>query len=475
MGIRTVALFSDADRTAMHVCMADEAFSVGGNTPNESYLRQELVLDIAKRSRADAIHPGYGFLSENPNFAEKVESTGLIFIGPSAKAIRALGDKTAARKMANELNIPTVPGTRDPLRDSDDVASIAEKIGYPVLLKAAAGGGGKGMRVVNAREQLADAFRTARSEAGNAFGDDRVYLEKYLQNPRHIEIQVLADTFGNTVFLGERECSIQRRHQKIIEETPSTIVDDEMRMAMGQAAVRLVRSVGYSNAGTVEFLVDEQRKFYFLEVNTRLQVEHPVTELVTGIDLVREQIFISEGNKLRFKQDTLGRQGHAIECRICAEDPEDSFFPSTGPVMRYVPPLGPRVRVDSGLLEGDSVTIFYDSLMAKVITWGPDRSDAINSMKRALREFVLEGVKSTIPFCLAVLNNKQFQNGAFDTRFVDKEFMATRAEPKSSRFEIAAAVTALLMQGARPDQADSRIDRIGDHSSWKMQRRNSLG
>lgn len=244
---------------------------------------------------------------------------------------------------------------------------------------------------------------------------------------------------------------------------------------MGQAAVRLVRSVGYSNAGTVEFLVDEQRKFYFLEVNTRLQVEHPVTELVTGIDLVREQIFISEGNKLRFKQDTLGRQGHAIECRICAEDPEDSFFPSTGPVKRYVPPLGPRVRVDSGLLEGDSVTIFYDSLMAKVITWGPDRSDAINSMKRALREFVLEGVKSTIPFCLAVLNNKQFQNGAFDTRFVDKEFRATRAEPKSSRFEIAAAVTALLMQGARPDQADSRIDRIGDHSSWKMQRRNSLG
>jgi Acetyl/propionyl-CoA carboxylase, alpha subunit len=455
----------------MHVRMADEGFSLTGNTPGESYLRQDLVMDAAKRSGADAIHPGYGFLSENPAFAEKVEASGLKFIGPPASAIRALGDKTAARRIADELMIPTVPGTREAISEYDEAASIAAKIGYPILLKAAAGGGGKGMRVVKGREEFADALQTSKSEARNAFGDDRVYIEKYLEHPRHIEIQVLADGAGNTIFLGERECSIQRRHQKVMEETPSPIVDESLRTEMGRAAVRLVRSVGYRNAGTVEFLVDDHKTFYFLEVNTRLQVEHPVTELVTGIDLVRQQILISDGHGLSLTQEEVSRRGHAIECRICAEDPQNNFFPSTGILKRYSPPHGPRVRVDSGFCEGDSVTIFYDPLMAKVITWGQNRSEAIDGMRRALEEFTIQGVESTVPFCLSVLSNDRFRRGEFDTSFVDEEFEPGILQASSERRQIAASVAAVLIQsGARLQKAAITNHQDGDPSAWKNQR-----
>ena len=327
------------------------------------------------------------------------------------------------------------------------------------------------MRVVKDREQLADALRTSKSETRNAFGDDRVYIEKYLQHPRHIEIQVLADGAGNTIFLGERECSIQRRHQKVMEETPSPIVDESLRTEMGRAAVRLVRSVGYRNAGTVEFLVDEHKKFYFLEVNTRLQVEHPVTELVTGIDLVRQQILISDGHELSLTQDEVSRRGHAIECRICAEDPENNFFPSTGILKRYSPPHGPRVRVDSGFCEGDSVTIFYDPLMAKVITWGQNRYEAIDGMRRALEEFTIQGVESTIPFCLSVLSNERFRRGEFDTSFVDEEFNPAVFHATSERREIAASVAAVLIQaGARQQKAAITDHQDGEQSAWKKQR-----
>jgi acetyl-CoA carboxylase, biotin carboxylase subunit len=471
MGIRTVAVFSEADRASMHVRMSDEAFSLNGNTPAESYLRQDLILDIANRSHVDAIHPGYGFLSENSDFAQKVEGAGLRFVGPPASAIRALGDKTAARAIANQLKIATVPGTRDAISGDEEAVRIASEIGLPILLKAAAGGGGKGMRVVRGKEDLVSALRGAESEARNAFGDAKVYIEKYLERPRHVEIQVLADGFGNAVFLGERECSIQRRHQKVIEETPSTIVDEAMRTAMGRAAVRLVQSVGYSNAGTVEFLVDEQKQFYFLEVNTRLQVEHPVTELVTGIDLVRQQILIAEGHRLPFSQDDVARRGHALECRICAEDPEDSFFPSTGGLTHYILPQGPRVRVDNGLSQGDSVSIYYDSLMAKVITWGPNRSDAIDGMKRALSEFAIHGVKSTIPFCLSVLNNDRFRRGEFDTGFVEREFRPEKVRVTSKETEIAAAVAAVLMEmGAQMPPTVRKNHQNREQSSWKKLR-----
>jgi len=471
MGIRTVAVFSDVDRTAMHVRMADEAFPLRGNTAAETYLRQDWILEIAKRSSVDAIHPGYGFLSENPDFAAAVEADGVKFIGPSARAIRSLGDKTAARRAADELNIPTVPGTKEPVKTENELAETAGKIGYPVLLKAAAGGGGKGMRVVNSKQELRASFVTAQSEAKSSFGDDRVYVEKYLQHPRHIEIQVLADEHGNCVFLGERECSIQRRHQKLIEETPSPIVDDSLRESMGEAAVRLVRSLEYSNAGTVEFLVDESKKYYFLEVNTRLQVEHPVTEIVNGIDLVRQQILIASGCLLPFAQKDVKRRGHAIECRICAEDPEDHFFPSTGTLTCYDPPQGPHVRVDSGVSIGDEVSMFYDPLLAKVIAWGENRNESMQAMTRALVEFNLQGVRSTIPFCLFVLNTEAFRNGEFDTRFVETHFESAQHYRSSNEEEIASAVAAaLLHSGALSQKSVSTNHRPKMASVWKRMR-----
>ncbi len=470
MRIRSVALFSEVDRTAMHVAMADEAYPLEGNTPAETYLRQDRILEIACSSHVDAIHPGYGFLSENPAFAEAVEKAGIRFIGPPANAIRALGDKTAARKAADRLKIPTVPGTIEPIRSEEEAVSIADEVGYPILIKAAAGGGGKGMRVVRTVKDLAGGLRAAKSEATNAFGDDRVYVEKYIERPRHVEIQILADTHGNTVYLGERECSIQRRHQKVMEESPSPIVDDTLRRAMGAAATRLVQSVGYVNAGTVEFLVDEQKNFYFLEVNTRLQVEHPVTEMVTGIDLVRQQILVADGQPLSFTQKEIVSRGHAIECRICAEDPEDNFFPSTGILRRYSPPQGPRIRVDNGLREGEKVTIFYDPLMAKVIAWGVNRSEAIETMRRALVEFTVEGVNSTIPFCLSVLDNTNFQSGNYDTKFVDTQFDPQALRNAGKQHEIAAAIAAVLLRKEASRKFAQSENHDGEQATWKKSR-----
>ncbi len=422
LGITAIAIYSDLDRTAFHVRRADEAYALGGSALGDTYLDGEKIVAMARRVRADAIHPGYGFLSENAAFAAKVEQAGMRFIGPTAEAIRKLGDKMEARSRARALGIPTVPGTQDALRDATHAARVSEETGYPVLLKAAAGGGGRGMRIVRSTAEMESAFSAAQSEAAKAFGDGRLYLERLIAHPRHVEIQILADGAGRTVFLGERECSIQRRHQKLIEESPSPAIDDVTRRQMGEAAVALATDAGYRNAGTVEFILDPQGKFYLLEVNTRLQVEHPVTEVVTGIDLVAWQIRIASGSPLRFTQDDIRPRGHAIECRINAEDPENNFMPDTGVLERYVPPEGPRVRVESGYRPGDRVQMNYDALLAKVISWGETRADAIAAMKRALAEFHVGGIQTTIPFAQFVLSHPAFVKGAYHTGFVEEHF-----------------------------------------------------
>lgn len=423
LGIATVAVFSDADRLSLHVRYADEAVHIGASASTESYLAQEKIIAAARESGAEAIHPGYGFLAENPVFARRVREAGLVFIGPPPEAMELMGDKTAARKRMLEAGVPIVPGTEDALSDVSEVEKIAGELGYPVLLKAAAGGGGKGMRVVNAKKEIRSAFRAAQSEAESAFGDGRVYIEKYLQAPRHIEFQILADQQGNVIHLGERECSIQRRHQKIIEEAPSCILDESMRRNMGEAAVNAASACGYHNAGTVEFMVDKERNFYFLEMNTRLQVEHPVTEMVTGLDLVKQQIRIAAGHPLELSQKDVHLQGHAIECRIYAEDPANNFMPSTGQLSVMVPPSGPGVREDGGYDEGSEVSLHYDPLLSKLIVWGGDRNEAIARMKRALQEYQVFGVETSIPFCILVMQHEKFVSGDFDTHFVQNEFL----------------------------------------------------
>ncbi len=475
MGIRSVAVFSDVARTARHIDMADEAFPLGGAAPFESYLRQDKIIEAAARSGADAIHPGYGFLSENPVFADAVAAAGLVFIGPTGDAIRRMGDKTAARRQAKASGVATVPGTLDPLISESEALDIANALGYPVLLKAAAGGGGKGMRVVTDPEGLPSAYRAAQSEARGAFGDDRVYLEKYIRHPRHVEVQIIADRHGHAVYLGERECSIQRRHQKVVEETPSVIVSPEMRAAMGTAAVRLAVAGGYTNAGTVEFIVDANRNFFFLEMNTRLQVEHPVTEMVTGIDLVREQIRIAQGEELSFRQEEVRPRGHAIECRICAEDPANDFFPSTGRLHIVEPPSGPFVRVENGVRAGDEVTMFYDPLLAKVVTWGQDRTQAVERMLRALDEFAIAGIYTTIPFCRFVLRDPEFLAGRFDTHFVADRFRADLLDPLSAGdTEAAAVAAAFLRNDHRLGTTAHTPAAIVTTTSWMRQKRDSL-
>jgi acetyl-CoA carboxylase biotin carboxylase subunit len=474
LGIRTVAVFSDADRRCLHVLSADEAFPLGGSSPKDSYLNQTKIIEVARRASADAIHPGYGFLAENPSFADAVAGAGLIFVGPSGAAIRRMGDKTEARKVAKDLGIPTISGSAEPLQSSREGIRTAREIGYPILLKAAAGGGGKGMRVVRSEDEFDSAFRMAQSEAGGAFGDERVYIEKYLDAPRHIEMQIIADSFGNVVYLGERECSIQRRHQKIIEESPSTAVNEALREQLGDAAVRLAKSSGYVNAGTLEFLLDANGKFFFLEMNTRLQVEHPVTEEVTGLDLVKLQLKVAEGERLSVGQDQVHIVGHAIECRICAEDPEHSFMPSTGTLTRYHPPQG-NIRVENGYSEGDEISIYYDSLMAKVVSWGQNRDDAIASMQRALEEFSVEGVKSTIPFCQFVLKHKDFVDGNIDTRFIDKHLTDFGLSAAGNEEILAAAVSAILFRirdGSRQHELPVRVD--SHNSKWRAERREGL-
>ncbi len=421
-GYQAVAIHSPHDANALFAIEADERYSLKGNLPKESYLDIEQVLAIAKKAKVDAIHPGYGFLSENAHFSEEVTKAGIKFIGPSPEAIDLLGDKTKARILAGKLGVPTPGGTTVALKDANEAREVAKKVGYPVLLKAAAGGGGKGMRVVESEDKIEESLARAKGEALSSFGDDRVYVEKYISSPRHIEFQVLSDSKGNAVHLGERECSIQRRHQKLIEESPSVILDEKMRKEMGEAAISLVKEAKYEGAGTVEFLVDENGKYYFLEVNTRLQVEHPVTEYVTGLDLVREQFQIAEGKKLPFSQKDILLRGHSIEVRIQAEDVWNDFLPSLGTVSYVRHPGGAFVRNDSALFPGLEVSGFYDSLLSKLIVWDSDRDKAIVRMKRALEEMRIVGVSTSIPFAHFVMENKTFRSGKFSTRFVEDEF-----------------------------------------------------
>ncbi|HEY7528578.1 MAG TPA: acetyl-CoA carboxylase biotin carboxylase subunit, partial [Candidatus Deferrimicrobiaceae bacterium] len=422
MGIRSVAVYSEVDRHALHVRCADEAYLIGPPSASESYLVIDKIIDVAKRSGAEAIHPGYGFLAENPRFAERCEREKIRLIGPSAHAMRTMGSKTIARKTVQAAGVPVVPGTVDPLATEEDVFRVAREIGFPVMLKATAGGGGKGMRLVWEEGELRSALRMAKSEAKSAFSDDSVYLERYIEQPRHVEIQLLGDRHGNYVHLCERECSIQRRHQKVIEESPSVIVTPEMRAAMGKVAIEAARSVRYEGAGTCEFLVDAKRSFYFLEMNTRLQVEHPVTEMVTGIDIVKEQIRVAAGEALSIRQEDVRQTGHAIECRVYAEDPDRNFFPCPGLITSLRTPGGPGVRDDSGVFEGFEIPIYYDPIISKLVAWGRDRAEAIARMKRALTEYVVTGVKTTIPFHIRVMNNRHFIEGNFDTNFIDKVF-----------------------------------------------------
>ncbi len=419
MDIATVAVYSDADKAALHVRMADESYHIGPPPSAESYLRWEKIIEVAKASGAEAIHPGYGFLSENAEFVREVTKAGITFIGPPPEAMEGLGGKMSARRIAIEAGVPIVPGTTEPLRSFEDAKSTADEIGYPVMLKASAGGGGKGMRLVFEESELKSALEGAQSEALAGFGDDAVYVEKAVVRPRHIEIQVFSDTHGNHVYLGERECSIQRRHQKVIEECPSPINDAELRAAMGEAAVKVAKAVDYVGAGTVEFLVsDLDKSFYYLEMNTRLQVEHPVTELVTGIDLVREQIRVAWGERLSFAQEDVKMNGHAIECRVYAEDPENNFLPSPGKITRLKLPQGGGVRDDGGIYEGSEISIFYDPMISKFAVYGKDRAEAIERLQRALQEYEVGGIKTTLPFFREVAADEEFISGKLDTGFI---------------------------------------------------------
>jgi acetyl-CoA carboxylase biotin carboxylase subunit len=419
-GIATVAVYSEADRESLHVLMADEARPIGPAPANESYLAIDKLVGVAKAAGADAIHPGYGFLAENAAFAEACADAGIVFVGPPPAAIRAMGDKTAARRLARGLGVPMVPGTMDPVASPASARAAARELGFPVMVKAARGGGGKGMRVVRSENELESALALARSEAASAFGEDALYLERYVAEPRHIEVQILADVHGAVVHLGERECSIQRRHQKLIEESPSPIVGADLRARLGEAACRLARAAGYINAGTVEFLVDEEGRFYFLEMNTRLQVEHPVTEMVTGIDLVREQLRVAAGEPLSHTQATIGWRGAAIECRINAEDPFGGWLPSPGRITGLRPAAGPWVRDDSGAYEGYTIPRYYDTLIAKLIVWGTDRSAAIARMLRALGEYHVAGVRTTIPVLARVVGHDDFRAGRLSTHFLER-------------------------------------------------------
>jgi acetyl-CoA carboxylase, biotin carboxylase subunit len=472
-GLRTVAVFSEADRDALHVRLADEAHLIGPPPVSESYLAIERLIEAARRSGAEAVHPGYGFLSENARFAEACRAAGLVFVGPPPEAIARMGDKTAARRAALEAGVPVVPGTKDPVGSDAEAARAARDLGFPVMIKAARGGGGKGMRLVATPAELESALRLARSEAASAFGDGAVYLEKALVEPRHVEIQVLADAHGRVVHLGERECSIQRRHQKLVEESPSPAVDESLRREMGAAACRLLAGSGYQNAGTVEFLVDAERRFYFLEVNTRLQVEHPVTELVTGIDLVREQLRLAAGDPLGYAQGDVVARGWAIECRISAEDPAAGFVPSPGRLSTWRAPAGPWVRVDAGVYQGAEVSLHYDPLIAKLIVWGRDRDAAVQRMGAALAEFGVGGVRTTIPFHRAVMRHPDFLAGRLSTAFVERAFPGGRglAAPSPERARVAAVAAALRARA----QAPSLPSAPAASSRWAMASRPGSG
>ncbi|MGD9902473.1 MAG: acetyl/propionyl/methylcrotonyl-CoA carboxylase subunit alpha [Vicinamibacterales bacterium] len=474
MGIATVAVYSDCDRAALHVRLADEAVAIGPNPPRESYLRIDAIIDAARQGGADAVHPGYGFLAENEDFAAACRDAGLTFIGPSAEVIERMGSKTAARQAAIAAGVPVVPGTETPLGEDvpdAEVERIAAGIGYPLMLKAVAGGGGKGMRMVSEPGDLAGALRAARSEAGSAFGDSAVYLERRLLTPRHIEVQLLGDHYGTVVAFVERECSIQRRHQKVIEESPSAAITPEVRTRLTGAAAAVARQVGYTNAGTIEFLLDGDGAFYFLEMNTRLQVEHPITEMVTGVDLVQWQIRIARGERLTLDAAALlAPRGHAVECRVYAEDPDNGFLPSPGRIVRLRVPQGPGVRDDSGATEGLDVPIYYDPLVSKLVTWGDDRPHALARMRRALAEYEVVGIRTTIPFFEWVLDDDDFRAGRFDTTFIDRKLSERKGAPFrtiSADDEELAAVAAALHAVLRA--APAAAPPAAPPSRWRQQ------
>jgi acetyl-CoA carboxylase biotin carboxylase subunit len=470
LGMGTAAVYSEADRAALHVRQADEAYLLGPAPARESYLRADRIIDIAKQCGAGAVHPGYGFLAERDDFAQAVEDAGLVFIGPRPSAIAAMGDKAVARTTVTNAGVPVVPGTEGEGDLSDEeLLKIAPTIGFPLLIKATAGGGGKGMREVQRIEEMPSLLQAARREAEAAFGDGNVYLEKLILNARHIEFQILADSHGNVIHLGERECSLQRRHQKLLEESPSPFIDEELRARMGELACTAARSVDYLNAGTIEFLVDKDHNFYFLEMNTRLQVEHPITELVTGIDIVKEQIRIARGRKLRYTQDALTLNGWALECRVNAEDPYNNFIPSTGVLNSVIPPSGPGVRVDTGVYAGFEISPYYDSLISKLICWGETRGEAILRMRRALEEYRILGVKTNIPFHQTIMDSHRFLAGSFDTRFVEERFSMNENDSEAKEnLPMIAAVMATLVAHRESQQASQIIQRgTRDTSNWK--------
>jgi len=466
MGIRSVAVYSDVDRRNLHVQLADEAVCIGEAPPLESYLNMDRIIDAAKKVGAEAIHPGYGFLAENHRFAARCEKEGIVFIGPSAKAMKLVGDKVASRKTLSKFDVPIIPGMKSVVSDIDTFQKEAARIGFPVMIKASAGGGGKGMRIVRNSKELKSAIEAGRREAKSAFGDDSVYLEKCIEQPRHIEFQVLADLHGSVVHAFERECSIQRRHQKIIEETPSTAVDPELRERMGRTAVEVVRATGYTNAGTVEFLLDPQKNFYFLEVNARIQVEHPITEMITGLDLVKWQIRIASGEKLTIRQEDLFQRGHAIECRIYAEDPANRFLPSLGTIHFMKNPEGPGIRVDSGIYSGCDVSMYYDPILAKLIAWGEDRETARKRMTQALKDYVVMGIKTTIPYLKDVMGVPDFMSGKTTTDFIENNLSDWKENDKNEYLR-AALTAAAVFEHTRPEFKSTPSTET-THSPWSI-------
>jgi propionyl-CoA carboxylase alpha chain len=471
MGIKTVAVYSDADRQALHVRYADEAVHIGPPPSSESYLRMDKIIQAAKDTGADAIHPGYGFLSENEDFARLVETEGLIFIGPSAAAIELMGSKLAAKAAVAKFNVPLVPGTSEPIDSVEEAKKIADQIGYPILIKASAGGGGKGMRVVEHEGAFHEQMERAVSEATSAFGDGSVFIEKYVTQPRHIEFQIFGDQHGNIVHLFERECSIQRRHQKVVEEAPSSVLTPASRKAMGEAAVNVARSCGYYGAGTVEFILDAEHKFYFLEMNTRLQVEHPVTEQITGLDLVKLQIHVAAGGKLPFQQDDLKINGHAVEIRVYAEDPTNNFLPDIGTLHTYRRPQGHGVRVDDGFEQGMEIPFYYDPMIAKLICHAEDRAAAIEKMIRAIDEYEITGLETTLGFCRFVMQHEAFRSGHFDTGFVEKYFKPTTwSAPADADEERLAALLAVSLGNRKPSPSTNGVAAGGTISKWKKNR-----
>lgn len=470
MGIRTVAVFSEADRKALHVRYADEAVCIGPPPSSQSYLLGDKIIEVAKSTGADAIHPGYGFLSENAHFARKVKEAGLIFIGPSAESMEIMGSKIGAKQAVSKFNVPLVPGTQEALRDVQEARKIANGIGYPVLVKASAGGGGKGMRVVEKESEFEEAIRLAQSEALASFGDDAVFIEKYVGSPKHIEIQVLGDQHGNVVYLFERECSIQRRHQKLIEEAPSSCLTPEIREKMGEAAVNVARAANYYGAGTVEFLVDNELNFYFLEMNTRLQVEHPVTEQIVGLDLVKEQIRVARGEKLGYSQSELKIHGHAIELRVCAEDPMNNFLPDIGRLLTYKTPQGYGVRVDDSFEEGMEIPIQYDPMIAKLITFGATREEAIQRMLRAIADYRISGIETTLSFGDFVMRHEAFVKGKFDTKFIELYFKPEMLKKNRPELQPVAAYSA----GNLFFQMEGKEQKVQENNpgSWQLKRKN---